>query len=144
LNNLGGLLKHYQEEIDRLTRRSKTAETSFLNLYKSLFELQDPVPIMEISLGQASQLIKFAEADQENKKLMAEQAEFAKELQGIKNQEVTVRKCVSTLVLSYIYILTFNFVLHSLTLSRCPPHYLKLLQIRGGTERSNRKIGHSS
>ena len=92
MNNLGGLLKLYQEDVDHLTRRSKTAETSFLNLYKSISELQDPVPILEISLRQASQLIKFAEADQENKKLMAEQAEFAKELQGIKNQEVTVRK----------------------------------------------------
>jgi hypothetical protein len=43
LKNFGGLFKLYQEEIDKLTQRSKFAETSFLNVYKLFAEAPDPV-----------------------------------------------------------------------------------------------------
>ena len=43
LANFGPLLKFYQEEIDRLTSRSKFAENSFLGLYKLLAEAPDPL-----------------------------------------------------------------------------------------------------
>ncbi len=92
LNNLGALLKLYQEEIDRLTRRSKAAESSFLTIYKCINEAPDPTPFLELTLVQSQQLQKLAETEQENKKLQIEQAEFVKEYQGIKNQEVTIRK----------------------------------------------------
>jgi len=43
LKSIGSLLRGYQEEIDRLTKRSKFAETSFLDLYRSLAPIPDPV-----------------------------------------------------------------------------------------------------
>lgn len=41
--DFGPLLKLYQTEVDTLTTRAKTAEASFLSLYKALDELPDPV-----------------------------------------------------------------------------------------------------
>lgn len=43
-------LTAYQTEIDALTRRTKSAETAFLNLYKVLAEAPDPYPILEGAL----------------------------------------------------------------------------------------------
>ncbi len=43
---MGPLLKAYQEEIDRLTKRSKFAEGTFLALYKSLADIPDPAPVL--------------------------------------------------------------------------------------------------
>ena len=40
------LLKSYQNEIDSLTQRSKFAESIFLDLYKQMFELNDPVSVL--------------------------------------------------------------------------------------------------
>ena len=42
VNMMTEVLKSYQEEIDQLSRRSKYCETTFFNLYKSLYELPDP------------------------------------------------------------------------------------------------------
>ena len=39
----GTLLKQYQDEIDRLTKRSKFAENSFLEMYRILANAPDPV-----------------------------------------------------------------------------------------------------
>ncbi|KAJ3382657.1 hypothetical protein HDU84_004117 [Entophlyctis sp. JEL0112] len=41
------LLKAYQQEIDAISKRSKTAEQSFLSLYKHLAEAPDPAPILD-------------------------------------------------------------------------------------------------
>mmetsp|Transcript_42585 Transcript_42585/g.51124 ORF Transcript_42585/g.51124 Transcript_42585/m.51124 type:complete len:679 (+) Transcript_42585:33-2069(+) len=43
-------IKAYQEEIDNLTRRCKFAETTFLNLYQSLYDLPDPTPALQLSV----------------------------------------------------------------------------------------------
>lgn len=40
----------YQTEIDALTRRSKGAETSFLNVYKLLAEAPDPFPLLDAAV----------------------------------------------------------------------------------------------
>jgi hypothetical protein len=37
----------YQTEIDNLTKRSKTSENAFLNVYKALAEAPDPYPLLE-------------------------------------------------------------------------------------------------
>jgi len=41
------LLKEYQAEIDRLTARAKFSESAFLELYKALDPLPDPVPFLQ-------------------------------------------------------------------------------------------------
>lgn len=38
------LLKQYQGEVDALTTRAKASEAAFLELYKALYEVPDPVP----------------------------------------------------------------------------------------------------
>lgn len=46
----GVLLKSYQEEIDRLTNRAKSAEASFLEVYQKLYEAPDPAPTLAAAL----------------------------------------------------------------------------------------------
>ena len=45
-------LRHaaYQTEIDNLTKRSKSAENAFLNVYKVLAEAPDPYPLLEAAV----------------------------------------------------------------------------------------------
>lgn len=43
-------LPAYQTEIDNLTKRSKTAENAFLNVYKVLAEAPDPYPLLEAAV----------------------------------------------------------------------------------------------
>ena len=40
----------YQTEIDNLTKRSKSAESAFLNLYKVLADAPDPYPLLEAAI----------------------------------------------------------------------------------------------
>jgi len=40
------VVKSYQEEIDKLTRRCKSSDSNFLNLYQSIYELPDPAVIL--------------------------------------------------------------------------------------------------
>ena len=42
--------KAYQTEIDNLTRRSKVAESAFLNVYKLLAEAPDPFPLLDAAV----------------------------------------------------------------------------------------------
>lgn len=42
----------YQQEIDNLTKRSKVAESAFLNVYKVLAEAPDPYPLLEAVVEQ--------------------------------------------------------------------------------------------
>ncbi|KAK4694877.1 homeobox protein cut-like, partial [Phenoliferia sp. Uapishka_3] len=44
----------YQAEIDALTRRSKSAENSFLNVYKLLAEAPDPFPLLDAAVDQTA------------------------------------------------------------------------------------------
>lgn len=40
----------YQTEIDNLTKRSKAAESAFLNVYKVFAEAPDPYPLLEAAV----------------------------------------------------------------------------------------------
>jgi len=42
----------YQQEIDNLAKRSKVAESAFLNVYKFLAEAPDPYPLLEAVVEQ--------------------------------------------------------------------------------------------
>ena len=61
-------IKSYQEDIDSLTRRCKVAETSFVQLYHSLYECVDPALVLEEAIrqldgrdGQVNNLVKGME-----------------------------------------------------------------------------------
>ncbi|XP_066551618.1 homeobox protein cut-like 1 isoform X3 [Amia ocellicauda] len=85
------LLKSFQAEIDSLSKRSKDAEAAFLNVYKRLIDVPDPVPALE--LGQQLQLKvqRMHDIETENQKLRETLEEYNKEFAEVKNQEVTIK-----------------------------------------------------
>ncbi len=48
--NTSVLMKAYQSEIDKLTRRGNDAEESFLALYQALAPIPDPTPALEVRM----------------------------------------------------------------------------------------------
>lgn len=44
--DVGNILRAYQTEIDSLTSRAKAAETSFISLYKALYDAPDPADVL--------------------------------------------------------------------------------------------------
>ncbi|KAF2069865.1 hypothetical protein CYY_008818 [Polysphondylium violaceum] len=92
IKNFGSLLKLYQDEVDKLTKRSKFSETCFLGVYKDLNEITDPVPALTAALEEYSKVDITTKLEIENKKLLTELNEFKKEFQEIQNQEVTIRR----------------------------------------------------
>jgi homeobox protein cut-like len=87
--SVGGIMKLYQEEIDRLTKRAKHGETAFLELYQKLFEAPDPAPALSLAFETTS---RVTELETTNKKLSQELAEYKAESTQIKNQDLTIRK----------------------------------------------------
>ncbi|XP_055513443.1 cut-like homeobox 1b isoform X10 [Leucoraja erinacea] len=85
------LLKSFQAEIDALSKRSKEAEAAFLNVYKRLIDVPDPVPALD--LGQQLQLKvqRMHDIETENHKLRETLEEYNKEFAEVKNQEVTIK-----------------------------------------------------
>ncbi|XP_075421024.1 protein CASP isoform X7 [Tenrec ecaudatus] len=85
------LLKSFQGEIDALSKRSKEAEAAFLNVYKRLIDVPDPVPALD--LGQQLQLKvqRLHDIETENLKLRETLEEYNKEFAEVKNQEVTIK-----------------------------------------------------
>uniref|UniRef100_A0A8C1UKI2 Cux N-terminal domain-containing protein n=1 Tax=Cyprinus carpio TaxID=7962 RepID=A0A8C1UKI2_CYPCA len=83
------LLKSFQAEIDALSKRSKESETAFLNVYKRLIDVTDPVPALELSLQ--LKLQRMHDIDTENQKLRETLEEYNKEFAEVKNQEVTIK-----------------------------------------------------
>lgn len=47
---VSGLIRAYQEEIDKLSTRAKFAETAFLDVYQRLYEAPDPAPALATAL----------------------------------------------------------------------------------------------
>uniref|UniRef100_A0A8D2DGB3 Protein CASP n=1 Tax=Sciurus vulgaris TaxID=55149 RepID=A0A8D2DGB3_SCIVU len=85
------LLKSFQGEIDALSKRSKEAEAAFLNVYKRLIDVPDPVPALD--LGQQLQLKvqRLHDIETENQKLRETLEEYGKEFAQVRNQEVTIK-----------------------------------------------------
>lgn len=50
LANVNKIIKHYQQEIDSLTKRSKNSEVVLLDLYGKIAEAPDPKPLLQNSL----------------------------------------------------------------------------------------------
>ncbi|KAJ2349434.1 hypothetical protein GGH92_002534 [Coemansia sp. RSA 2673] len=88
-NEFKPLLRAYQNEIDALTKRMKFAETSFLQLFKSLSEAPDPEPFLaglveERRLGEsrAKAQADVARAEARVEGLVAEAAELRERARG--------------------------------------------------------------
>ncbi|KAJ4476999.1 CASP C terminal-domain-containing protein [Lentinula edodes] len=94
-NKLGafkGLLKAYQTEIDNLTKRSKTSESAFLNVYKVLAEAVDPYPLLEAAVDQTVKASEVRDLETEICKLRDENAELRKRSNDQSNVEAARRK----------------------------------------------------
>uniref|UniRef100_A0A2P2I5R5 Protein CASP n=1 Tax=Hirondellea gigas TaxID=1518452 RepID=A0A2P2I5R5_9CRUS len=85
------LLKSFQTEVDNLTKRSKFAEISFLNVYKSIIEITDPVPSLEYCIGLEKKLGRYVDLEIENKNLRETMREYNEEFKEIRNQDVTIK-----------------------------------------------------
>uniref|UniRef100_A0A9J8B2Y4 Protein CASP n=1 Tax=Cyprinus carpio carpio TaxID=630221 RepID=A0A9J8B2Y4_CYPCA len=85
------LLKSFQAEIDALSKRSKESETAFLNVYKRLIDVPDPVPALELSQQLHLKVQRMHDIDTENQKLRETLEEYNKEFAEVKNQEVTIK-----------------------------------------------------
>lgn len=87
--NVSELLKAYQEEIDQLSKRARFTESSYLTIYKALYEAPDPAPCIEtlsngITNGSAHNL--------EIERLKSELRQYDEEFQRLKNQDITIRR----------------------------------------------------
>uniref|UniRef100_A0A8C7GCW7 Protein CASP n=1 Tax=Oncorhynchus kisutch TaxID=8019 RepID=A0A8C7GCW7_ONCKI len=85
------LLKSFQGEIDALSKRSKEAEGSFLNVYKTLIDVPDPVPVLELGQQLHLKLQWMHDIETENLKLRETLEDYNKEFTEVKNQEVTIK-----------------------------------------------------
>ncbi|KAL0288566.1 UNVERIFIED_CONTAM: protein CASP [Sesamum calycinum] len=83
------LLKGYQEEVDKLTKRAKFGENAFLNIYQKLYEAPDPYPVLS---SIAEKDAKLSELESENRKMKVELEEFRTESTHLKNQQATIRR----------------------------------------------------
>ncbi|KAM4700303.1 homeobox protein cut-like 1 isoform 1-T1 [Discoglossus pictus] len=85
------LLKSFQAEIDALSKRSKEAEAAFLNVYKKLIDVPDPVPALELGQQLQQKVQRMHDIETENQKLRETLDEYNKEFADVKNQEVTIK-----------------------------------------------------
>ncbi|XP_071214140.1 cut-like homeobox 1b isoform X4 [Salvelinus alpinus] len=85
------LLKSFQGEIDALSKRSKEAEGSFLNVYKRLIDVPDPAPVLELGQQLQQKLQRMHDIETENLKLRETLEDYNKEFAEVKNQEVTIK-----------------------------------------------------
>ena len=88
---MGPLLKLYQQEIDSLTARAKSAEGAFLSVYKQLYDAPDPTPLLQRAVDNADKLDKMDETEKELR-------EYQEEFNELKNQEITVSRLEQELV----------------------------------------------
>lgn len=92
LSAIKGLLKSYQTEIDSLTKRAKTAENAFLNVYKVLAEAPDPYPLLEAAIDQAVKAAEVNDLEIEVKRLRDENAELRRRNSDIASLEAAKKK----------------------------------------------------
>ena len=92
----GALLKAYQAEIDSLTKRSKASEAAFLNAFKALRDVPNPVPLLTSLAQEVEGAIALKTA---HDKVSKELEEYKEEFQSLKNQDVTIRRLEDKIVL---------------------------------------------
>ncbi|KAJ2448981.1 hypothetical protein GGF42_004925, partial [Coemansia sp. RSA 2424] len=80
------LLKAYQNEIDALTKRIKFAETSFLQLFKSLSEAPDPEPFIASLVEERRLAVAHASARADAERAETRADALAAETAGLREQ----------------------------------------------------------
>lgn len=85
------LLKSFQSEIDNLNKRSKFVETAFLNVYKKVIDISDPLPTLEYCAGLEKKIGRLADLEIENKNLRETLREYNEEFKEVRNQDVTIK-----------------------------------------------------
>ncbi|XP_030648563.1 homeobox protein cut-like 1 [Chanos chanos] len=85
------LLKGFQSEIDSLCKRSKESEAAFLNVYKRLIDVPDPVSALEAAQQMQLKVQRMHEVETENQKLREKLKEYDASHAEVKNQEVTIK-----------------------------------------------------
>lgn len=83
------LLLLHSMQVDRLTKRAKHSESAYLEVYQSLYEAPDPSSYLTAGTKSAS---RISELEVHIRKQAQELAEYMAEAEGIKNQDLTIRK----------------------------------------------------
>ncbi|KAI9022657.1 CASP C terminal-domain-containing protein [Hyaloraphidium curvatum] len=91
------LLKAYQNEIDSITKRGKTAEMHFLNLYRLLAEAPDPGMLIKSVLDQSSSLTDSETLSLENQRLRADLDAQVREMASLRSQAAEGQQAASRL-----------------------------------------------
>ncbi|KAG5844472.1 hypothetical protein ANANG_G00162880 [Anguilla anguilla] len=78
-------------QIDALSKRSKESEAAFLNVYKRLIDVPDPVPALEVGQQLQVKVQRMHDIETENQKLRETLEEYNKEFAEVKNHEVTIK-----------------------------------------------------
>lgn len=85
------LLKSFQLEIDSLNKRCKYSESAFLNVYKKVIDMVDPLPTLEYCVGIEKKVGKLADLEIENKNLRETLKDYNEEFKEVRNQDVTIK-----------------------------------------------------
>uniref|UniRef100_A0AAY4EJL5 Homeobox protein cut-like n=1 Tax=Denticeps clupeoides TaxID=299321 RepID=A0AAY4EJL5_9TELE len=78
-------------KIDALCKRSKESEAAFLNIYKRLIDVPDPVPALEVAQQLQSETQRMLGVETENQKLLETAEEHDKESGEVQNHELTIK-----------------------------------------------------
>merc|ERR1712000_600645 len=81
------IIKLFQAEIDKLTKRSRAAETAFLNSYKRILEVPDPVPALDVGDQLQRRIQRQHDAETENAKMRETIDQNNKDLSEAKRNE---------------------------------------------------------
>ncbi|KAI9456520.1 CASP C terminal-domain-containing protein [Lactarius psammicola] len=94
-NAFKGLLKSYQTEIDSLTKRSKSAESAFLSLYKVLAEAPDPYPLLEVAVDHTVKIAEARDLEDELQRVKADNVELQRRVSELASLETAKKRAES-------------------------------------------------
>jgi len=80
------LLKSFQNEIDMLSKRSKSAEKAFFDIYKKFCDIADPVPTLEYCMENMKNLQRLQDLEIENNQLRETMGDYNKEITEYKEK----------------------------------------------------------
>ena len=95
------VVKTFQNEIDALAKRAKAAEKAFFDIYQTLADVPDPLPILEQSIERNQQLAsKIQDFEIETKQLRETMGDQANEITELKTKEKKMQE-LQSLVAQY-------------------------------------------
>jgi len=86
------LLKSFQNEIDSLSKRSKSAEKAFFDIYKKFCDIADPVPTLGYCMESMKNLQKLQDMEIETSQLRETLAEYNVEMAELRTQAKRVEE----------------------------------------------------